>query len=86
MFKVICPIERPNGGGTYWMRAGNAFTNKDESINVYCDVMPAPGKDGFKFQLRELTEEELKERAEKRSSYQSRNSSTTTSADGSLPF
>ena len=67
-FKVISPIERPNGGGTWWMRCGNAFTNKDESINVYLDALPLGMKE-VKLQLRELTEDELRERAEKRASY-----------------
>ncbi|MDB4954573.1 MAG: hypothetical protein JWO36_2142 [Myxococcales bacterium] len=54
MYKVISPIEK-KGGGTFWMRTGSAFTNKDDSINVYVDVVPK----NYQFQLRELTEEEL---------------------------
>ena len=90
-FKVISPIERRDGNGVWWMRCGNAFTNKDESINVYLDAMPAPGKDGFKLQLRELTEEELRERAEKRTSYTTRATANhipanTMASPGDLPF
>jgi hypothetical protein len=54
MYKVISPIEK-KGGGTFWMRTGSAFTNKDDSINVYLDAVPK----NHQFQLRELTEEEL---------------------------
>jgi len=66
MYKVICPIER--NGSTFWMRLGSGFTNKDESINIYLDAVPVGLKE-VKLQLREYTEEELKQRAEKRSSY-----------------
>ena len=58
MYKVLCPIER-TGGGTYWMRVGSGFTNKDDSLNIYLDAMPV------KFthlQLRELNEEDLRRR------------------------
>ena len=58
MYKVLCPIERKDGG-TYWMRVGNAFSNKDDSLNVYLDAMPV------KFtclQLREFDEEDLRRR------------------------
>jgi hypothetical protein len=61
MFKVISPIERKDGT-TYWMRVGTGFTNKDDSINLYLDAMP---KD-MKLQVRELTEEELRERDSRR--------------------
>ena len=74
MFKVIAPIERENGGGTYWMRCGTAFINKDNSINVYLDAMPLKFKpgDGVKLQLREYTDEDFRERDEKRASYSAR--------------
>ena len=82
MYKVICPIERKDGG-TYWMRLGNGHTNKDNSINLYLDAMPVNGK----LQLRELTEEELREREQKRSTYASRGESAAPSpAAGQIPF
>lgn len=74
MFKVISPIERKDGG-KYWIRLGSAYVNKDNSINVYLDAMPlVPGKDGqgVTLQLRELTDDELRERAEKKASYAAR--------------
>jgi hypothetical protein len=63
MFKVISPIERRDGS-KFWMRCGSAFTNKDDSINVYLDAVPV-GK-GVTLQLRELTEEDLREREQRR--------------------
>src|SRR5690348_17197862 len=74
MFKVIAPIERENGGGTYWMRCGTAFINKDNSINVFLDAMPLKVKagEGVKLQLREYTDEDLRERDEKRAAYSAR--------------
>jgi hypothetical protein len=73
MFKVISPIEK-DGGGTFWLRCGSAFVNKDNSINIYLDAMPLRTKqgEGVKLQLRELTDEELRERAEKRATYSAR--------------
>ena len=79
-FKVISPIERKDGG-KYWMRCGTAFVNKDNSINVYLDALPlvaSKEQQGVTLQLRELTDEELRERAEKRAS------SSTYSARGTL--
>jgi hypothetical protein len=40
---VLCPIERKNGG-TYWLRLGVAFENRDGSISVYLDALPANGR------------------------------------------
>jgi hypothetical protein len=64
-FKVLIPIERADGT-TFWVRGGNGYTNKDESINVYMDVAPLANKGHMKIQLRELTEEDLRERSERR--------------------
>ena len=63
MYKVISPIEK-KGGGTYWMRVGSAFTNRDDSINLYLDAVPAPnGKSSrYELQIRELNEEDLRRR------------------------
>jgi hypothetical protein len=73
MFKVISPIDKDDGG-VYWMRCGIGYVNKDNSINVYLDAMPLRTKqgEGVKLQLREYTDEELRERAEKRATYAAR--------------
>ncbi len=57
VFKILCPIERKDGT-TFWLRVGTAFPNRDQSINLYLDVLPA----NQKLQLRELDEEDLRER------------------------
>lgn len=78
MFKVITPIDRRDGG-KFWMRLGTAYVNKDNSINVYIDAIPlVPSKDGqgVTLQLRELTDEELRERAEKKATYSARGTLT----------
>lgn len=63
MLKVIVPIKK-EGGGTHWMRAGTAFYNQDNSINVYLDAVP------FKFEgrlvLREFDADELRSRDARR--------------------
>ena len=89
MYKVLCPIER--NGSTYWMRLGSAFGNRDESINVYLDAVPAASKEGsLKLQIRELTAEELRARAEKRASYatsrESGNGAQPAASAQGLPF
>ena len=61
-FKVLAAIPKRDGG-TYWMRCGSGFTNKDDSINIYLDAIP---KD-MKFQLREFDEEDLRRREASRS-------------------
>ncbi|MGH9886310.1 MAG: hypothetical protein ACREBE_12320 [bacterium] len=61
-FKVLAAIPKRDGG-TYWMRCGNGYTNKDDSINVYLDAIPKE----MKFQLRELDEEDLRRREASRS-------------------
>jgi hypothetical protein len=63
-FKVLSPIPTRDGG-TFWMRTGSASTNKDNSINVYLDALP---RGEWKFQLRELDEEDLRKREQYRSS------------------
>jgi hypothetical protein len=63
-FKVLAAIPKRDGG-TYWMRCGNGYTNKDESINVYLDAMPKE----MKFQLREFDEEDLRKREAFRSTH-----------------
>ncbi|HUS30335.1 MAG TPA: hypothetical protein VMZ53_17625 [Kofleriaceae bacterium] len=70
MFKVISPIDKRDGS-KFWMRCGVGYRNKDESINMYIDALPVnANKDGrpLTLQLREVTEEEMRERSEKRAS------------------
>jgi hypothetical protein len=81
-YKVISPIEK-KGGGVYWMRTGNAFTNRDDSINVYIDLVPK----NFQFQLRELTEEELARKASYGDSLGAPRPTATASANpNEIPF
>lgn len=61
MFKVITPIDKGNGKDKYWMRLGTAFTNKDDSINVYLDAIPVNQKE-WTLQLREMEEEDFKKK------------------------
>ena len=62
-FKVLALVPKKDGG-TYFMRIGNAYTNRDDSINLYLDVLPLHGK----LQLRELDENDLREREQRRAS------------------
>ena len=61
MYKVLTAIQK-KGGGTYWMRLGSAFTNRDDSINLYLDAMPAPTGNSYHLQIRELDADDLRRR------------------------
>ncbi|RMH44335.1 MAG: hypothetical protein D6689_02580 [Deltaproteobacteria bacterium] len=50
-YKVLCPIEK-KGGGTFWVRTGSAWENRDGSINVELNVLPTNGR----LHIRELDE------------------------------
>jgi hypothetical protein len=60
-FKVLAIMSKSDGSGEYFTRVGNAFENKDSSINVYMDLLPLGNKQ-VKLQLRELNEQDLRER------------------------
>jgi hypothetical protein len=66
-FKVLSPLSVKDGS-TYWMKCGRAYSNTDNSINVYLDALPRGGE--WKFQLRELDDEDLR----RRESYRARGS------------
>ena len=63
MFKVYSPIDK-KGGGTYWMRLGTAFTNRDDSLNLYLDAIPPtnPKSNRYELHVREFTEEDHRRR------------------------
>jgi hypothetical protein len=74
MFKVISPVDKGNGK-KWWMRCGTAFRNSDNSINIYLEALPLtanPKGDGVTLQLREYTDEELRERNERKATYSMR--------------
>jgi hypothetical protein len=62
-YKLLSPIPMREGG-TYWMRTGSGSLNKDNSINIFLDALP---RGEWKFQLRELDEEDLRKREQYRS-------------------
>ena len=41
---AVFSIKRGKGGATFWVRAGVAFVNKDDSMNLYLDVLPLDGQ------------------------------------------
>lgn len=56
--KVMAPIEGKNGK-TFWLRVGNAWINRDESIQVWLHAFPTGGV----IQIRDLDENDLKPKA-----------------------
>lgn len=96
-FKVLAIMTKSDGSGEYFTRVGNAFENKDSSINVYMDLLPVNGKQ-VKLQIRELNDQDLREREayRERAAYRSSAdplgsraavaSASTGSADDRVPF
>lgn len=81
-FKVMAAIPKRDGGH-FWMRCGAGHTNKDDSINIYLDVVP---KD-LKFTLRDLDEEDLRRREAYRANHpESAGDSPGASASDAPPF
>lgn len=69
MYKVLAPIQKQNNQGSFFMRVGSGYTNKDDSINLYLDVIPVGLDAGkMKLQIRELDENDLRQRESNRSS------------------
>ena len=64
MFKVLCPVKRSDGG-TFWMRLGVGFRNKDNSINLHLDAVPTGGE--CKLQIREFDDEDRRRSEARRS-------------------
>ena len=68
MYKVLTPIQKRNGG-SWFMTIGDGFTNKDDSINLYLHAIPtgglAPGQ-SMTIQIRELDENDLRQREARR--------------------
>lgn len=81
MFKILALIPKKDGG-TYWMRIGSGYGNKDDSINMFVDAIPITGK----LQLREVTEEDLREREGRRSHAPSAGGAGAMSAAEPAPF
>jgi hypothetical protein len=79
MFKVLSAIDKRDGT-TFWMRVGSGFTNRDNSVNIYLDVLPKT----FQFQLRELDEEDLRRREARRSDPSGEQGFTPSAADAGL--
>jgi hypothetical protein len=79
MFKVLCPMESRTGH-KWWMRLGSAFMNKDASINIYLDAMPT--KPGSTLQLREMTDEDIRQSNERRAAFQLPRNTNAVSAAG----
>ncbi len=83
MMKVLCPIEKEGGEKkTYWIRVGTAFWNRDQSINLYLDVLPRNGR----LQVRELDEDELKERDPINPRRRGQLTMSTPAANDGVPF
>ena len=44
MKKVVYTIVEREGGKSFWVRIGEAYTNTDGSINVNLEALPVNGK------------------------------------------
>ncbi len=88
MYKVLTPITKRDGG-SWFMKVGSGYTNKDNSINLYLDAVPvaiAPGK-GMTLQIRELDEADMRQREVRRAGGElAAPSSTASQASEGVPF
>ena len=62
IYKVLTAIPKRDGSGSWFMRVGSAYTNKDDSINLYLDAIPVNQGKGVTLQIRELDEADLRQR------------------------
>ncbi len=90
MFKVLAAVPKSDGTGEWWARCGKAYENKDSSMNLYIDLLPAAsqGKQ-LKLQIRELDARDLEQIETSRANAASRTSSgpaQRSAASESLPF
>lgn len=87
MYKVLAVMPRHDGTGDFFMKVGVGFKNRDESINMHLDVMPLRGdpKRGVTLQLREMDENDLRQRESYRANRTS-GSQPTAAADNAPPF
>jgi hypothetical protein len=66
-YKVLASIPRFDGKGEWMMRIGSAYQNRDDSINLYLDVLPVGGANGkVRLQIRELDAADLARREQYR--------------------
>lgn len=69
MFKVLAQVSRRDGTGTWLMRVGSGYRNRDGSINAYVDALPVGlEKGGLQLQIRELDPDEVRARDSSRAS------------------
>ncbi len=62
--KILAEVPRFDGSGSYMVKVGSAFTNRDESINGFIESLPlaALSPKGFKIHIRELDARDLEKR------------------------
>ena len=97
-YKVLASIPRFDGKGEWLMRIGSGFQNRDDSINLYLDVLPVGGANGkVRLQIRELDAADLARREQYRAGNAAASrghdpnafvppSSTATAANDGAPF
>lgn len=70
IYKVLAPIQKHNNQGSWFMKVGSGYTNKDDSINLYLDAIPCVPEGGkMTLQIRELDADDLRQRETNRASY-----------------
>jgi len=45
-YNVFCPIERADGGGTYWHQIGAGWKNYNNGVKLELNSLPIPNRDG----------------------------------------
>lgn len=63
-FKILAEVPRYDGTGTFMLKIGNGFGNRDDSINGFLESLPlaALSPKGIKIHIRELDARDLEKR------------------------
>ncbi len=87
-FKILAELPRHDGTGTFLMKCGTGFENRDASINGFLEFLPlaALGPKGIKLHIRELDARDLEKREAYRAAATARAPEPSAGAGDSLPF
>lgn len=90
-FKILAEVPRYDGNGTFLLKIGTGFENRDASINGFLESLPlaAFSPKGIKIQIRELDARDLEKREQYRATSTGRTlepSGGASAASEPLPF
>lgn len=88
--KIMAEAQRFDGSGTFLVRIGSAFPNRDGSLNGFLEMLPltALNAKGIKIHIRELDERDLERREAYRAAAANRSTEPPAKSanESSVPF